>query len=303
MHVVDACGSKVRVQTQANQQAGRISWAQLTHLGTERGRIAGWIAEGYLTRVLPKVYAVGHVAPSVTSDLFAAVLYAGPGAMLSHMTAAWWRGLIDYPPPAISVRTPRQCRSLPGITVHQRSDTQRHWHNQLPVTSPQQTMLDLAASAELTLVRKALGRLDYRYQLDTDALARSCGRGRPGSAALKRAIAHHDPRFGQTNSPLEDDWLYFCERLGVPKPDEVNVWLHGVQVDAHYPVQGLVVELDGAANHHSAAQMRRDHRNDLILRRHGLRVNRYSRDLLHDEPLAVRDDVITALASGSDGHH
>jgi hypothetical protein len=175
--------------------------------------------------------------------------------MLSHMTAAWWRGLIEYAPPAISVRTPRRCRSLPGITVHGRSDTQRHWHKPLPVTSLEQ-MLDLVASAELQLVRKALGRLDYRYELDTAALARICGRGRTGR-------------------------------------------VHGVQVDAHYVEQRLVVELDGGGNHHSPAQMRRDHRNDLVLRGHGLRVNRYSRDLVHDEPLAVRADVLAALDARS----
>jgi hypothetical protein len=219
--------------------------------------------------------------------------------MLSHMTAAWWRGLIEYAPPAISVRTPRRCRSLPGITVHGRSDTQRHWHKPLPVTSLEQTMLDLAASAELRLVRKALGRLDYRYELDTAALARICGRGRTGSAALRWAIANYDPRFGRTNSPLEDDWLCFCERFDVPKPDDVDVWVHGVQVDAHYVEQRLVVELDGGGNHHSPAQMRRDHRNDLVLRGHGLRVNRYSRDLVHDEPLAVRADVLAALDARS----
>lgn len=298
--MVDVHRAKARVQARASQQAGRISWAQLIYLEMGRGRIAGWVGEGYLVRVLPKVYAVGHVAPSVVGDLFAAVLYAGPGAMLSHMTAAWWRGLIEYPPPAISVRTPVRCRSLPGIAVHGRSDTQRHWHKQLPVTSLEQTMLDLAASAELKLVRKALGRLDYKYELDTAALARICGRGRAGSAALKWAIANYDPHFGRTNSPLEDSWLRFCERFDVPKPDGVNVWIHGVQVDAYYVAQGLVVELDGGGNHHSAAQMRRDHRNDLILRRNGLQVNRYSRDLLRDEPLAVRADILAALAPGSD---
>jgi hypothetical protein len=33
-----------------------------------------------------------------------------------------------------------------------------------------------------------------------------------------------------------------------------------------------------------------------------LRVNRYSRDLLHDEPLGVGADVLAALAPGSDRH-
>jgi hypothetical protein len=203
---VDAFRAKVRVQVVANRQAGRVSRAQLTHQGVGRGRIEGWLEQGYLVRQLPRVYAVGHVAPSVEGDLFAAILYAGPGAMLSHMTAAWWRGLIDYPPPMIHVRTPHRRKSQPGIDVHADSTTQRTWHKQLPVTSLEQTMLDLAASAELKLVRKALGRLDYRYALDTAALARSCGRGRPGSTALNWAIANYDPRFGRTNSPLEDSW-------------------------------------------------------------------------------------------------
>ena len=40
----------------------------------------------------------GTARPSVEADLTAAVLYAGPGAMLSHSTALWWRGLIDRQP-------------------------------------------------------------------------------------------------------------------------------------------------------------------------------------------------------------
>jgi hypothetical protein len=185
---------------------------------------------------------------------------------------------------------------LPGIQVHDQRATERTWFKGLPVTSIPQTMLDLAATSELRLVRKALGRLDYRYELDLDALAAICGRGRPGSAALKHAITIHDPRFGKTNSPLEDDWLIFCEEFDVPKPDEVGIWLHGIEVDAYYVAQRLAIQLDGAGNHHSPAQMRRDRRNDLILRRHKIRVNRYSGDLLRDEPLAVRADVLAELA-------
>src|SRR5215475_13686827 len=71
--------------------------------------------------------------------------------MLSHMTAAWWRELINYPPPLIHVRTPRKCRSVPGVKVHQLSATERTWHTELPVTSIPQTMLDLAASSEFKL--------------------------------------------------------------------------------------------------------------------------------------------------------
>jgi hypothetical protein len=158
-------------------------------------------------------------------------------------------------------------------------------------------VLDLAAVAEDRLVRKALGRLDYRSELDLEALAGLCRRGRPGSAALRRAIACHDSRFGATNSPFEDDWLIFCETWKVPKPDRVNDPVHGITVDAHYVAQRLVVELDGAGNHHSPAQLRRDHANDLTLRTRGYQVNRYSWDQVHLEPRLVRADVLASLAA------
>jgi hypothetical protein len=242
---------------------------------------------------------VGHLAPSVEGELWAAVLYAGPGGMLSHMTAAWWRGLIEYAPPAVDVRSPRRCRSRPGIRIHGRSRCRRELHKGIPVTSVEQTALDLAAATgpDLTLTRKALGRLDYRHRLDLDALLRVCGRGLAGSAWLNQAIASYDPRFGLTNSPLEDRWLLFCERQDVPKPDEVDVWLHGVEIDAWYAEARLAVQLDGADAHHSVAQMRRDHSNDLTLRQRGIRVSRYTWALIDERPRAVRADVLQALAS------
>jgi hypothetical protein len=90
------------------RQARRVTWAQLFALGASRSTIAGWTKSGYLTRVLPKVYAVGHTAPSREADLWAAVLYAGPGAMLSHASAVHHRGLIIYPPGVIHVSTARE---------------------------------------------------------------------------------------------------------------------------------------------------------------------------------------------------
>ena len=271
-----------------------MSYAQLRALGVERGEIEGWIERLLLVRVLPRVYALGHRAPSRESDLWSAILYAGPRAALSHATAAQWRGLIDYAPGVIEVSTPRDIDSLPGIRVYGRRPVRRSLHRGVPVTSIQQTALDLAAVAELKLVRKALARLDFRHELDVPALEAICGFGKPGSRALRRALAVHQPRLARTNGPLEYDFFEWCERWKVPLP-LVNERVHGVLVDAYWQAHNVVVELDGGDNHSSPAQRRRDKANDLKLRGHGLVVVRYDWDLLHDRPRAVYDDLMRTL--------
>jgi hypothetical protein len=271
-----------------------VSYAQLRALGVSRGSIEGWIERQLLVWVLPKVYALGHVSPSREGDLWAAVLYAGPGAALSHPTAAEWRGLIEYPPALIEVSTPREISSLPGIRVYGRRSFERCLCKGIPVTSIEQTALDLAAVAEFRLVRKALARLDFRHELDVAALDGVCGNGKPGSRPLRQALAVHQPRLARTNGRLEYDFFEWCERWQVPLP-LVNELVHGVMVDAYWPACGVLVELDGGDNHSSPAQRRRDKANDLKLRSHGITVLRYDWDLVHARPRAVYDDLMRTL--------
>ena len=201
----------------ADRQNGRVSVAQLKAVG-----VASWPSRagrgGYLRPGVPRVYAVGHRAPSVEANVTAAVLYAGPGAMLSHATALWWRGLLDRRPGPLDVSTPRRCRSLHGVTVHGRRDCRREWHNGLPMTSIEQALLDFAAVAPLERVRYALANADYKKVLDVDALQVIAGNGRPGSINLRTAIKRHDPRLARTRSPLERIFLPFCEARGYRSP-------------------------------------------------------------------------------------
>lgn len=246
--------------------------------------------------MLPGVFAVGHLAPWIVSELWSAVLYAGPGAMLSHITAAWWLGLIDRPGQAIHVSTPRRCRPHPAVRAHARRTVSRTMHLGLPVSTLPHTMLDLAASEPAPLLRHALAQLDYRGQLDPQALLAACGRGMVGASALRAALAVHLPALARANGALEVDFLLLCERYGIPLP-AVNVRVCGILVDCFWPAARLVAELDGLANHSSPAQLRRDRERELILRAHGFRVIRYSYEQVHTQPEMVRDDLLAQLAA------
>ncbi|MGE5617536.1 MAG: DUF559 domain-containing protein, partial [Candidatus Woesearchaeota archaeon] len=282
--------AKVRLADVADRQSGRVTWAQIRALGVPDTTVTSWLKQRYLHPKLPGVYAVGHAAGSPEADLAAALLYAGPGAMLSHATAAWWLGLLDGRPHVIQVSTPRRCRSQPGIRVHQRRPLTRVWHRGLPTTTLPQTFLDLAAQGPLRTVRRALAKADYARILNVQAVEAQLGAGRPGSTTLRHALREHQPRLARTKSQNEILFLEICESAGLPMP-ETNVYVAGWEVDALWREQRLAVEIDGPGNHRSPAQVRRDRRKEFDLRSHGLTPLRYS-----DEQLAEhRDDLVSEL--------
>jgi hypothetical protein len=289
--------AKVRVAQVAARQFGRISHRQLQQLGIADSTARDWRHAGYLHPRLTGVHAVGHPGRTVATELFEAVLYAGPGAMLSHTTAACWQGLIEHRSPLIHVSTPRRRLALRGTMIHGRRRLPRQMHGGIPVTTPGQTVFDLAAYCvdEPVLARVALAQLDFEGRYDPDAVLALCQRGVAGSERLRAAIAQFDPRFASTRSRFERNWIVYCECTDTPKPDAINVLVHGIRSDNVYFAERLIVELDGVGNHHTPAQVRRDRRNDRILRGHQWLVHRYSWSDIELDPLAVHADVVGAL--------
>jgi Protein of unknown function (DUF559) len=285
-----------KVRGLSARQAGRVAWWQLKALGIDDKTIGRLVAGGYLSQERPRVYAVGHRAPSVEADLWEAVLYAGPGAMLSHATALWWRGLLDKQPRPIQVTTLRRCRSLRGIRVYGRRTCDRVPHNGLPTTTVEQALLDFAATAPIDRIRHALANADYHKALDFETLHAIAGHGRRGSTRLRDALKRHEPKLARTRSPLERLFLPLCEKFGVPLPDDVNVMIAGVLVDAVWWQQKLVVELDGKNNHSSWGQIQRDRSNEMRLRAAGFDTLRYGTLQLEEQPAAVAADVIRRLS-------
>jgi very-short-patch-repair endonuclease len=265
---------KARLGAVAERQWGRVSRAQLHGFGIAHGTIAQWVADGYLHRVHPGVYAVGHRAGPIEADLAAALLYAGPGAMLSHQTAAWWWGLTNRRPEMIHVSTRRQCGSVNGVCVHARRSLERLLHNGLTVTTVPQTLLDYASRMPFEDVRYVLAEADYHRLLNHEAVEAICGRGKAGAKQLRNAVEVHWPDLARTRSKLERDFLFLIEAGGLPRP-QVNVKVCGFRVDCYWPAQKVAVELDGPQGHSTERQVSRDHGRDLTLRAAGIVVRRY----------------------------
>jgi very-short-patch-repair endonuclease len=285
---------KTRVLRLAERQWGVVARLQLVECGLSVAAISRWAASDRLHRIYPGVYAVGHKALCTEGTLLAAILYAGPGAALSHGSATHWWELLSSLPYTVDVVSPRQRRSLPGVRVHRATSVERVLHRGLPVTPVARTLLDFASVAPLTNVRKAVAKADFHRLIDLEAIDAVTGVGRPGSAKLKRALSLHRPEYTRTLSPREDLLLDLCRRHRIPLP-EVNVSVGPYKVDALWRDARLVVEVDGGDAHATVAQMRSDRERDLWLRNAGFAVNRYSGVQLTSSHRAVAADIQRAL--------
>jgi very-short-patch-repair endonuclease len=251
----------------AERQWGVISRRQLEEAGLGSAAVTRWMEDGRIHRLHRSVYAVGHRRLPIEGQLFAALLYAGEGSALSHTTAAWWWGPSDLEP----------------VT-----------HRGLPVTDVPRTLLDLASSLEHHHLRRALAEAEFRGLLQLEEAAAALGRGHPGSAALRRALARHLPELALTRSVLEERLLALCEQHALPIP-EINEKIGPFTVDALWRDARLVVEVDGGPAHTSRARMKEDRHRDLVLRGLGYRVQRYTWAQVTREAAAVAADVWDAL--------
>src|SRR3954467_1842025 len=82
-----------RIASLAGGQLGVVARGQLRALGLTESGIARRVEAGRLHRVRRGVYAVGHPALGRHARWLAAVLSCGPGAGLSHASAAALWGL------------------------------------------------------------------------------------------------------------------------------------------------------------------------------------------------------------------
>jgi hypothetical protein len=280
----------------ASRQWGVVARWQLLRLGIATATISDWLSRGYLHRIHPGVYAVGHAVLSAEARLAAALFYAGPGSALSHTTRLWWTGLVSTDPGILHVSIPGRRRSVPGIAVHERRRFDRVWHRRLPVTTLGQALLDSATVLSAAEMRRRLSEADFQGLLDVGEIRTVAGRRRRGSARLLHALDQYLPELAHTRSELERAFLEVCQGFGVAIP-EVNVFIEGFLVDAVWREKRVVVELDGRSAHSSPAQMERDRRRDLALRAAGYVVLRYSWRMVTREPERVAADLIRTLTA------
>src|SRR4051812_13389666 len=247
------------VATLATRQHGVVSRQQLRRIGLSEDVIDRWIAAKRLHVVHRGVYAVGHRRLSRDGVRLAAVLAAGPGAVLSHRSAAALWCIRETARLPIELTAPREvqrprlavCRAVlpPDEVTVERG---------IPVTTPARTLLDLAALLDEHRLARAAERAAALRRASPTSLAELTARypRRKGTPSVKRLIEEHRIVPTTTASDLERRFLTFLDANELPRP-LVNESLDPFTPDFRWPNERLVVDLDGFETHGHTSSLRK----------------------------------------------
>jgi very-short-patch-repair endonuclease/predicted transcriptional regulator of viral defense system len=271
------------IATLSRRQHGVVSRRQLLELGMGRRAIGHRLERGRLHHVHRGVYAVGHDALSERGRWMAAVLAGGPGAVLSHRSAAaLWRIA-----PSSRARTelgvPGRRGKRPGIQFHETHlpTDEVTVHDGIPVTTVARTLLDLAVVVDERQVERAINEAEVLRLWDEVSLAALTERypRRAGTGKVREALRARQDGPTLTRNDLEEMFLAAVRHASLPSP-EVNAALvvsgHSYEIDFLWRKERLAVELDGSAAHGTRAAFEADRQRDRILSAAGWRPVRFT---------------------------
>jgi hypothetical protein len=212
---------------------------------------------------------------SVNGRRMAAVLACGPGAALSHSSAAALQGLVRRGDGRIHVTVPtRGGRAQPGIVVH-RSSTLRECDvavvDGIPCTTVARTVLDLAEGSSQRRLERVLDEAVVLGGLDLAALdeqIQHCAGRRGAARRLRRALTEHRPGSTPTDGEIGERMLAIVRAAGLPDP-EVQAWVDladgepMIRPDFLWRQAKVILETDGGVHRRGrrvAADARRDQR-------------------------------------------
>ena len=290
----------------AGRQHGVLSRLQLIEIGFTRRAIANRLKRGRLHQLHPGVYAVGHTKLTQQGRWMAAVLAAGPSAVLSHRSAAaLWRIRGAEGPTRIEVTAPRSRSSRPGIRVFHGAIQLDEITTEggIPVTTVPRTILDLASQLDAHGVERAMNQAQAQHPTDPLPLGAVVDRypRRKGTGTIRTILAARGEAQGATKSDLEEVFLTFLAARNLPKPDKLNTHIYAgtqlIECDCIWFRHRLIAELDSRAFHTDDEAFERDRQRDRSLLVEGWSTIRITWRQLRDKPDELHADLLALLGA------
>jgi very-short-patch-repair endonuclease len=280
----------------AANQEGLVTVDQLRSSGVSAWTQRTLVADGWMQRIAPRVYAVRGAPDTHRQRLRAGLLCLGERSWVSYEAAAALHGFDRSKSAAVEFTVERRRRpGLVPFVVHTTTRLEPIDHvivDGFRVLSATRTIFDLAlARAHPRRIEAAIDSA-VRLQLSSpEVLARRLGdlrgSGRWGCRTVEDMITDSG---GHTM--LERRFLELARQAGFPRPRTQVVFRvdgrHIARVDFLFDDVGIVVEVSGQRGHASPSERARDAQRRNELQDLGFRVFEYTWEDVTKRPFHVR---------------
>jgi very-short-patch-repair endonuclease len=286
------------------QQAGAVACNQSAEADINPHAMRNKVGNGRWQRLHRGVYATFSGDPSRETVLWAALLRAGAGAVLSHQTAAERHGLMDEPNRVITITVPASRHpgqeKITGVVIYRSDAIVRKKHPAMlpPCTRVEDTVLDLIQVAA-TLddaygwISRAIGR--RRTTAERICVAMAARKKMRWRKEITLALGDADEG---VLSVLEYRYVHRVERPhGLPaarRQAKIRQRTGNTYLDNLYEEYGVCAELDGTAAHPADELWRDKHRDNENMAR-GIGTLRFSWSDVSDRSCQTAATVAAVL--------
>lgn len=215
------------------------------------------VATGRWVRVSAGVYRLAGVPVTWRQRALAGCLVGGPGAVMSHRSAAVLWGVSGFRPGPLEITVPASRSGRHPFARAHRSDVpsrDRTVRDRVPVSRPGRMLVDLAGVVSGAALEEAVDDVVCRRLVCLDELVgRAVGMGnRRGSRALPAVLAAWDAG-ASPDGVAEMRIVRQLLAAGLPAPERQHETLVGgelvARVDLAYPEWRAAMEVDGFRGH------------------------------------------------------
>src|SRR3954471_22319733 len=267
----------------AARQRDLVAAWQLVRAGWTRAMVEHYVREHRWQTVHSGVYAVSY-SPLSREQLRMAATLTAPNSILSRLSAGAHYGIWRFDAGYETIVRPgnRGRQRSHGVLVRYSKTLRGNvgTFDGVPITSPERTLIDLAAHADPARALREARRLKLTtpYSL---AVSLEKHRNRRGTSRLKYLNDHYagipDSR---CRSDAEAKALEHLHDAGIESP-QVNEKVAGEEADLTWPKRMLIIEIDGPQFHEISAE---DARKQRIWEEAGYSVRRIGSDDVYDRP-------------------
>ncbi|MFG1785091.1 DUF559 domain-containing protein [Rhodococcus oryzae] len=280
------------------KQEGVITLGQALSAGMSRTAVDRRVSTGQWRRLHRGVYLRSDRQLTRASRLRASVFAAGPDAVASGTSAAWWLGLTDRPPTDDLVTIPRAraVKNRDGIRIRRRD---LPWTDIGTVRGLRVTELPLTVLEAAVELRDGSVLMDRALQRHTTLpvleAVHERNRGRLGTAAATRLLRSA----GEGGASEAERMLLRLLRGSALTGWSPHVTSCGYEIDVAFARKRVAIEVDGWAWHRDVARFNNDARRQNILVNAGWHVLRFTWHQLRHDPDSVLQQIVAALDSRS----